>query len=150
MPIIYAVVASTPEGLSSHVLCEYATSSGNFANIARKILDKLDWSGEPRRSYTYDEHVFHLLRDDTELVFMCMCDHAFGRVLPFQFLNEIRTRWHGHVNSYGLPQLAASSPDSVRRGFSMPTWAPLLDVLLPSHLAPGFLPDVRERPAGPD
>lgn len=98
MPIIYAVVARGPR-----VLCEYALSSGNFATIARKILEKLPEQREDRHSYEYDEHVFHVLVDG-DLVFMCMCDHDFGRVLPFHFLNEVRKRWLNH----GSEQLTVS------------------------------------------
>mmetsp|Transcript_5725 Transcript_5725/g.15030 ORF Transcript_5725/g.15030 Transcript_5725/m.15030 type:complete len:153 (+) Transcript_5725:96-554(+) len=88
MPIIYAVVAR-----GSRVQAEYAATSGNFATIARKILERVQSEGEEtRRSYAYDGHVFHILVDQ-ELVFMCMCDTEFGRVLPFQFLNEICKRW---------------------------------------------------------
>lgn len=89
MPIIYAVVAR-----GSRVQVEYAATSGNFATIARKILERVESESgaDARRSYAYDGHVFHILVDE-ELVFMCMCDEEFGRVLPFQFLGEIRKRW---------------------------------------------------------
>jgi vesicle-associated membrane protein 7 len=91
MPIIYALVAR-----GSRVQVEYAATSGNFASIARKILERVQSEGdEPRRSYQFDGHMFHVIVDG-DLLFLCMCDSDFGRVLPFQFLGEIRKRWRAN------------------------------------------------------
>lgn len=92
MPILYALVARG----GNRVQVEYAATSGNFASIARKILDRVQSEGnEPRRSYQDGQYMFHIIVDE-ELVFLCMCDSDFGRVLPFQFLGEIRKRWRAN------------------------------------------------------
>lgn len=112
MPIIYAVVAK-----GSRVQAEYAATSGNFATVARKILERVasEGGGDTRRSYSYDGHVFHILVDE-ELIVMCMCDNEFGRVLPFQLLGEIRKRWR---SSRGGDNLTVSfAGGNVRDGLS--------------------------------
>jgi len=78
MPIIYAVVAR-----GSRVQVEYAATSGNFATIARKILERVqsESGADARRSYAYDGHVFHILVDD-ELIYMCMTTVAACASLP--------------------------------------------------------------------
>ncbi len=44
-------------------------------------------------SYAYDRYLFHYVKTKG-LVFMCMADEAFGRRIPFAFLEDIATRFN--------------------------------------------------------
>jgi len=79
------------------VVAEYSTTSGNANTIAKKILEKI-LAGDSRVSYSQDRHMFHVLCDNG-LVFLCMADEAFGRRIPFAFLEETRRQYladHGN------------------------------------------------------
>lgn len=65
--------------------------SGNFALVTKRILEKIP-PGNAKMSYMYDKHIFHYIVDDS-LVFMTMADEAFGRRIPFSFLEDIKSRF---------------------------------------------------------
>eukprot|EP01088_Endostelium_zonatum_P009195 TRINITY_DN223_c0_g1_i2.p1 TRINITY_DN223_c0_g1~~TRINITY_DN223_c0_g1_i2.p1 ORF type:complete len:219 (+),score=42.56 TRINITY_DN223_c0_g1_i2:275-931(+) len=91
MPIIYSLVSR-----GATVLAEHATADGNFIQVSRVILDKIqDQTG--RMSYTYDRHFFHYSAMDG-LIILCMSDLDFQRRIAFAFLDDIRTRF---VNEFG-------------------------------------------------
>lgn len=65
-----------------------SVAAGNANAVARRILEKLPAEvadGDTRVSYTQDRHVFHILRGQDGLVFLCMADASFGRE---------STEWH--------------------------------------------------------
>jgi vesicle-associated membrane protein 7 len=71
--IVYALVAR-----ETVILAEYATGTGNFASVTRKILEKIPGSSDSRMSYVCDKHVFHIMVFDG-LTYMCMAEEDFGR-----------------------------------------------------------------------
>jgi len=77
----------------STVLAEYnvPSVSGNFAMVTRKILEKIP-PQNGKMSYSYDRHIFHYSVDNG-LTYLCMADEAFGRRVPFAFLEDIRNRF---------------------------------------------------------
>eukprot|EP00741_Cyanophora_paradoxa_P005366 tig00000880_g5204.t1 len=86
--IVYALVARGPIALA-----DYATTTGNFRNIAREVCSRLPASvGEERRSYSLEHHVFHVLCD-MGLVFLVMTEESYGRRMPFVLLEEMRNKW---------------------------------------------------------
>lgn len=91
MPILYALVAR-----KTAVLAEYSSTSGNANTVARAILEKLPYT-DSRVSYSQDRHLFHVVVSNG-IVYMCMADDAFGRRIPFAFLEEIKNRF---VSLYG-------------------------------------------------
>eukprot|EP01083_Nonionella_stella_P086679 240942_1 len=93
MPIIYSLVAR-----STHVLAEYTSGglTGNFSTVTRVLLNKIP-DEDGRMSYVYDSYVFHYLVSD-ELTYLCMADEEFGRVIPFNMLEDIKNRF---VATYG-------------------------------------------------
>lgn len=103
MPLLYSLVAR-----GTTVLAEFSVASGNANAVARRILEKLPvevGDGDARVSYTQDRHVFHILRGPEGLIFMCMADAAFGRRVPFAFLDDTQMRF---MKTYG--KLAAAAP----------------------------------------
>lgn len=88
MPILYALVAR-----DTAVLAEYSASAGNANSVARRILENLptgpDALHESRVSYSQDEHLFHVAVHGGT-VYLCMADEAFGRRIPYAFLEDVR------------------------------------------------------------
>jgi len=93
MPIIYALVTR-----STHVLAEYTSQglTGNFSTVTRVLLKKIP-KEDGKLSYIYDKHIFHYMVSQ-ELTYLCMTDKEFQRLVAFQFLDEIKTRF---LNTYG-------------------------------------------------
>mmetsp|Transcript_41704 Transcript_41704/g.73253 ORF Transcript_41704/g.73253 Transcript_41704/m.73253 type:complete len:250 (+) Transcript_41704:47-796(+) len=84
--ICYSLVAAGPEV----VLCEYTSLNGNFQQVARSVLKKLD-PAQRVRSYVYDDQAFHYVVDDSrDLWFVCMASSQLGRRLPFSFLAALQ------------------------------------------------------------
>ena len=57
------------------MLAEFATTSGTFTEVTRRLLAKLRQSPGSRMSYVYDQHVFHYKMDDN-LIFLCLADEV--------------------------------------------------------------------------
>lgn len=87
MPIIYAIVAR-----ATVVLAEHATLTGNFASVALQILQKIPSQENSQLTLVYDRYLFHYICKDG-IIFMCMADDAFGRRIPFAFLQDIQKRF---------------------------------------------------------
>jgi len=99
MSIIYTIVAR-----GSVVLAEYSSSTGNFTQITRRILDKIPQQ-DGKMSYVYDKHVFHYVCSDA-ITYMCMTEQSFSRTLAFAFLEDIRKRFVSAYSSRGKTALA--------------------------------------------
>lgn len=65
--------------------------SGNFTMVTKRILEKIP-AQNAKMSYMYDRHIFHYVVEDG-LVYMTMADEAFGRRIPFAFLEDIKNRF---------------------------------------------------------
>lgn len=92
--------ALAPQVLTAHsidtgttVLADYnvPSVSGNFAMVTKRILEKIP-AQNAKMSYMYDRHIFHYVVEDG-LVYMTMADEAFGRRIPFAFLEDIKNRF---------------------------------------------------------
>ncbi|CRH02280.1 SNARE protein, putative [Plasmodium relictum] len=82
MSIIYGLVAR-----DKTVLAEYTEFGGNFSNITRLLLEIIP-SHSSRKSYIYDDYVFHQLMKNG-ITFMTMTDKELGFLTPYAFLEEI-------------------------------------------------------------
>ncbi len=74
--IVYALVAR-----ETVILAEYAAGTGNFANVTRKILEKMS-QADSKLSYVCDRHIFHIMVYDG-LTYICMAEEDFGRSVLF-------------------------------------------------------------------
>ncbi|GAB4824651.1 hypothetical protein Ancab_007523 [Ancistrocladus abbreviatus] len=97
MAILYAVVAR-----GTTVLSEFSAVTSNTSAVARRILEKLPAEADSRLCFSQDRYIFHILRADG-LAFMCMANDAFGRRIPFSYLEDIHMRFmknYGRVAQY--------------------------------------------------
>ncbi|WVZ95598.1 hypothetical protein U9M48_041338 [Paspalum notatum var. saurae] len=93
MAIVYALVAR-----GTVVLAEFAAVSGNAGAVARRILEKLPPDAESRLCFAQDRYIFHVLRSDAGITFLCMANDTFGRRIPFLYLEDIQMRF---IKNYG-------------------------------------------------
>eukprot|EP00298_Acanthocystis_sp_HF-20_P028963 c7826_g1_i1.p1 GENE.c7826_g1_i1~~c7826_g1_i1.p1 ORF type:complete len:227 (+),score=57.63 c7826_g1_i1:30-683(+) len=73
------------------VLAEYATTSGNFTDITRKIIDKIS-PNDSRMSYQHEKYFFHYLVE-RGLTILCMTDESISSRVSFLFLDEIKRKF---------------------------------------------------------
>jgi len=73
MAIVYALVAR-----GTVVLAEFAAVSGNAGAVARRILEKLPPDADSRLCFAQDRYIFHVLRDQAGITFLCMANDTFG------------------------------------------------------------------------
>ncbi|XP_019464688.1 PREDICTED: vesicle-associated membrane protein 711-like isoform X1 [Lupinus angustifolius] len=99
MGILYGMV-----GRGHVVLAEFNATQSNASGIAKQILEKInEGSNDSNVSYSHDRYVFHVKRTDG-LIVLCMADHAFGRTVPFAFLEDIHQKF---VKTYGRAIISA-------------------------------------------
>jgi vesicle-associated membrane protein 7 len=97
--IIYGLVAR-----GTVVLAEYAKANGNFMQVCRLILQKIDTTINTRASYAYDTYFFHYILENG-LIYMCMTDATLKKTIAYYFLDDIKQRF---TSKYGA--LAADAP----------------------------------------
>jgi vesicle-associated membrane protein 7 len=85
--LIYCVVAR-----ERTILAEFACCVGNFATITRILLEKIAPTPGQRKSYTYDNHVFHFVTS-AGLTYVCLADRGLGQTAPLRFLDEVCGRF---------------------------------------------------------
>ena len=81
MPLIYAFVSR-----DATVLAEYASHTGNFRNVAIQCLEKCP-TDNSKFTFTCDGHTFNY-RNESGYTFLAVADEAFGRQIPFAFLEK--------------------------------------------------------------
>lgn len=82
MSLIYSLVAR-----GNTILAEYTDRTGTFTIVTQNILDRIP-NKDAKCTYVYDRFLFHYIREDG-IVYLCMADEAFGRRIPFAFLQQI-------------------------------------------------------------
>jgi len=110
MPLIYTLVAR-----GTVVLAEYAVPSvsGNFQTVTRRILEKIP-AQNAKMSYMYDRHIFHYIVEDG-LTFLTMADEAFGRRVPFAFLEDARIRFKATYGDRARTSMAGAMNEDFGR-----------------------------------
>ena len=88
MTILYSLISR-----EKTVLAEYTNASGNFPTITRVLLGKIPENEDGKMSYVYDNHVFHYIVDN-RIIYLCMCDEADKRRIPFSFLEDMKQRFN--------------------------------------------------------
>jgi vesicle-associated membrane protein 7 len=110
MSIIYALISR-----GSQVLAEFAISglTGNFSTVTTVLLKKIP-DEDGKLSYIYDKYVFHYMVSDG-LTYLCMADQEFPRLVSFQFLEDIRTRFKATYGDRGKTAIALSLNSDFQR-----------------------------------
>lgn len=87
--ILYSLVSR-----GQNVLAEWTEQGlqGNFSQITRVLLKKIDTTQDAKMSYVYDQYVFHYTVSGG-LTFLCMCDHEFARLVAFRFLAKVESQF---------------------------------------------------------
>ncbi len=84
MSIVYSLICKS----SDKVLCEYTEYQGNFEQISRNLLKKVQ--KDKRATFSYaDEYYFHYINSNN-LTYMCMCDKRLTQDTAFAYLEEIK------------------------------------------------------------
>eukprot|EP00357_Protocruzia_adherens_P024296 CAMPEP_0115010066 /NCGR_PEP_ID=MMETSP0216-20121206/23059_1 /TAXON_ID=223996 /ORGANISM="Protocruzia adherens, Strain Boccale" /LENGTH=184 /DNA_ID=CAMNT_0002378139 /DNA_START=62 /DNA_END=613 /DNA_ORIENTATION=- len=92
MAIIYAVIAKDLDT----VLTEYSAASGNFPQITRTILKRIEPNA--RFSYNYStDYCFHYNNEDG-MTYMCLTDEDFPKRMAFSYLEDIKEKF---LDTYG-------------------------------------------------
>ncbi|KAG1673010.1 hypothetical protein FOA52_005940 [Chlamydomonas sp. UWO 241] len=88
MPLVYSVIAR-----GSTVLCEHTAVANANANVlALRILETLSPEDDARVSYSQERYMFHCCVSDG-IAYVVVAEEAFGRRIPFGFLEDVRTRF---------------------------------------------------------
>jgi len=77
------------------VFCEYTSQTGNFVQISRDILEKVEASNDATpiyNSYTYDDHVFHMIIHHG-VYYVAMTTKDLERRIAFAFLEDIKAKF---------------------------------------------------------
>ncbi|GBF87977.1 hypothetical protein Rsub_00689 [Raphidocelis subcapitata] len=88
MPLIYSFVARR----DGTVVAEHAPHKGNSAQVASECLQHVIASSDPKMTITCDKHTFNFLKSG-EWIFLGVADEAFGRQVPFAYLDRISEAW---------------------------------------------------------
>lgn len=85
MSIVYTLICKG----NDKVLCEFTEYQGNFEQISRSLLKKVQ--KDKRATFSYaDEYYFHYINVNFT-TYMCMCDNKLSQDTAFSYLEEIRT-----------------------------------------------------------
>jgi vesicle-associated membrane protein 7 len=85
MSIVYTLICKG----NDKVLCEFTEYQGNFEQISRSLLKKVQ--KDKRATFSYaDEYFFHYINVNF-ITYMCMCDNKLSQDSAFAYLEEIRT-----------------------------------------------------------
>lgn len=83
MPLIYSFVAR-----GTTVLAEHTPFSGNFNTVAIECLQRIN-NPESKFTIACDRHTFNFLVHDA-FTYLVVADEAYGRQIPFAFLERVR------------------------------------------------------------
>jgi vesicle-associated membrane protein 7 len=70
----------------------------------QRILEKIPPT-DGRMSYVFENHYFHYLVDDG-ITYLCMAEEAFGRRIPFAFLDDLKNRFKATYGNRGKTALS--------------------------------------------
>eukprot|EP00879_Flechtneria_rotunda_P001078 GHRR01001218.1.p1 GENE.GHRR01001218.1~~GHRR01001218.1.p1 ORF type:complete len:200 (+),score=63.99 GHRR01001218.1:139-738(+) len=89
--LLYSLVAR-----GAVILAEHSDVSGNAAQIAIRILERLP-AEDTRVTYTQERHMFHIMVH-AGLTYLCMAEEAAGRRIAFAFLEDVKDNF---MSRYG-------------------------------------------------
>ncbi|KAG2580901.1 hypothetical protein PVAP13_6KG000800 [Panicum virgatum] len=102
MAIVYALVAR-----GTVVLAEFAAVSGNAGALPP--------DADSRLCFAQDRYIFHVLRDQAGITFLCMANDTFGRRIPFLYLEDIQMRFMKNYGRVAHSALAYAMNDEFSR-----------------------------------
>jgi vesicle-associated membrane protein 7 len=110
--IVYSLIAR-----ERSVVVEYSPLTGNFTTVARMVLEKLPaLAPGHKRSYVYDQFVFHYAVARAGLTFLCLADRNLGREAPYKFLQGVGDRWTPDMSVEAQQQLLRQQMTAANEG----------------------------------
>jgi len=85
MTILYALVAR-----GDIVLAEYSNARGNFVQVTRELLKRIDAFSDRKMSYAYTEQIHYHILVEGGLTYLGMASHTFQKRRAFAFLLDVR------------------------------------------------------------
>eukprot|EP00614_Pseudopedinella_elastica_P042203 CAMPEP_0181260402 /NCGR_PEP_ID=MMETSP1097-20121128/926_1 /TAXON_ID=35684 /ORGANISM="Pseudopedinella elastica, Strain CCMP716" /LENGTH=210 /DNA_ID=CAMNT_0023358917 /DNA_START=27 /DNA_END=659 /DNA_ORIENTATION=- len=86
MTILYSLISR-----GKTVLAEFTVTSGNFPQITRVLLGKIQLDKDVKMSYVYDSHVFHYIVEDG---------------VPYAFLEDVKDRFRANYGEAARTAIA--------------------------------------------
>ena len=110
--IVYSLIAR-----ERTVVAEFSPLTGNFTTVARMVLEKLPAQAPgQKRSYVYDQFIFHYTTARAGLTFLCLADRALGREAPYKFLDTVSDRWSPELSTESQQQLLRQQMSAANEG----------------------------------
>jgi hypothetical protein len=107
--IIYAFVSR-----KDVVLVEHSKASGNFVQISRMLLSKIDPNVDTKQCYETGDHLFYYIVSNG-LIFFCIADKQTSVTRAFAFLSEVRSSFLQKFGSRASTAAAFSLNDEFER-----------------------------------
>lgn len=98
--IIYAFVSR-----KDVVLVEHSKAHGNFVQISRMLLSKIDAAVDTKQCYETGEHLFYYIVSGG-FIYFCIADKQTSVTRAFGFLNDVRTEF---IQKFGTRAQTASA-----------------------------------------
>jgi len=73
------------------VLTEYAAARGNFIQVTRDLIKRVDPFTGRKMSYSYDDRIHYHIMVEAGLIYLCMADANFQKRRAYSFLVDIKT-----------------------------------------------------------
>lgn len=131
--IIYAFVSR-----KDVVLAEHSKASGNFMQISRMLLAKIDANVDTKQCYETGDHLFYYIVSNG-LIYFCIADKSTTVTRAFGFLGEVRTAFLQNFASRAATAPAFSLNDEFERTLAS-LMVRSLTLTLPSPNAPLLTP----------
>lgn len=111
--IIYAFVSR-----KDVVLVEHSKAHGNFVQISRMLLAKIDPNADTKQCYETGDHLFYYMVSNG-LIYFCIADKQTSVTRAFGFLNEVRSQFLQKFGSRAQTASAFSLNDEFERALSV-------------------------------
>jgi len=87
MTILYSAIAK-----GTIILVSHQEGNENFENLTESMLKNIPSEQSTKITYTSDNYLIHVVIKE-EIIYLCIADVAFGRRVPYAFLEEISSRF---------------------------------------------------------
>jgi vesicle-associated membrane protein 7 len=93
MSIIYALISR-----GDVVLTEYAAARGNFIQVTRDLIKRIDPFTTRKMSYSYDDRIHYHIMVESGVIYLCMADSEFAKRRAYSFLVDVKNLF---ISQYG-------------------------------------------------
>jgi vesicle-associated membrane protein 7 len=94
------------------ILADYGSKQGAYTQVVKRILEQIP-PQDNKMSYSFEKLYFHYVVSEG-LTYLCIADEAFGRRIPFAYLDDIRGRFKSTYGDRGRSTI----PHAMQSDFS--------------------------------